>query len=1222
MAGTTRPPVVPSDMLTLHRFTVGAWFARLLLLPLFAFAAAVSLRAQVSWTSVASPTAQNLWSVAYSPDHARFVAVGENGTILTQSAPDPAFVWTPRTSGTTRWLTAVAYGGSQFVAVGDTGTVVTSPDGLVWTARTVDNNPSTTRLNAVSYGNGTYVAVSERGTVYTSPDSVTWRSDSNAFRARGLAFAYGNFVTTGDLGRIGVSATGSNFNPLSLGTPSFIEGVAYARRQFVAVGENGFVATSPSAEIWTGRPTPTSAHLRGVTFFNHHFVAVGENGTVLTSPDGITWSLRPVTGTPLFTAVATNGQIAVAVGHNGAIHVATKSPSIATTIVTPPADVTEAAGSHVLFSVVGIGPDTLSYQWFFNNTAIAGATDDTLLLKNIQAADAGRYTVSIASPASPASTPTASATLTVIPAFPPPLNLIDPTFTAAPVFNLPPATAIEQPDGKLIVGGNFVVLVNGVGQVGLARLNLDGSLDPSFNAGSGASGGERVTALALQPDGKVLAGGTFTAMSGTARPNLARLLATGALDPTFAPPASLAASPVTQIVVQADGKILVVLQNNQLTRLNADGSLDTTFTPPDSSFPVVRVAVTSGGKILVGGGQFGSEAATIKRLNTDGSIDPTFTTAKLSISGLQYLRVLADGRIAAAAYSAVTVGSWSLARFNADGTPDLTYPARTGGLNRNSAIFASDAEGRVSLHITTSPFISFSGSFYRLRADGSLDSTLRLSTPVTTSLSFTSIVPLSSGKLLFLGGFTSVDGTPRTYVARTVVANASLLNPPVIATTSPQIVHVRAGEPVTLNVTTAGSRPFTTTWSSPGSPSGVASADGSTYTIASAQLNGLYSATIANAAGSLTSPVFLVLVDPSAPVLAAAPANLSVNAARTAVFTVAARGSLPLTYQWFFNDTPVGTNGPTLVVSNVTAAQAGLYTVVIRNSLGTITSPPARLTVDDTARLANLATRGLVGLGENVLTTGFVLSGPVPRTVIIRGIGPGLTQFGLTGTVPDPQIALFDNAGNKLAENDNWGAPASGATAAIFQQWGAFALGTASLDAALVRTLAPGAYTVQVSGNPAGADGGGVTGLALAEIYEADLLPSRLVNLSSRLVVGEGASVAIPGIVVSGTVPRKLLIRAVGPALGAFGVAGFLPDPALTLTTPTGTVVATNNDWSASPNAAELVATTAQVGAFALSAGSKDSALLVTVPPGNYTAQVTGAPGTSGVALVEIYEVP
>jgi len=150
------------------------------------------------------------------------------------------------------------------------------------------------------------------------------------------------------------------------------------------------------------------------------------------------------------------------------------------------------------------------------------------------------------------------------------------------------------------------------------------------------------------------------------------------------------------------------------------------------------------------------------------------------------------------------------------------------------------------------------------------------------------------------------------------------------------------------------------------------------------------------------------------------------------------------------------------------------------------------------------------------------------------------------------------------------------------------------------------------------------TGTALAEIYDADPSPGatmspRLLNLSTRGEIAAGGSM-IAGFVISGTQPRRVLLRAVCPSLAQFNVPGAIADPVLTLYDSDNKVVATNDDWEISRSAAAIAATAQYLGAFALNPASLDSALLVTLAPGAYTAVVTGANGASGIALVEVYD--
>lgn len=260
------------------------------------------------------------------------------------------------------------------------------------------------------------------------------------------------------------------------------------------------------------------------------------------------------------------------------------------------------------------------------------------------------------------------------------------------------------------------------------------------------------------------------------------------------------------------------------------------------------------------------------------------------------------------------------------------------------------------------------------------------------------------------------------------------------------------------------------------------------------------------------------------------------------------------------------------------------------------------------ARLVNIATR--VGVGGNAGTPipGFVVGGTGSRTLLLRAVGPTLGGFGVSGVLADPQLNLLSGT-TTLAGNDNWLA----ADAATMTGAGAFALTAGSRDAALVTTLAPGAYTAPVT---AGNNGSGV---ALVEVYDAASSPtSYLVNASTRAFVGTGDNVLIPGFVISGPGSLRLLIRAVGPTLNAFGVTGALADPTLTLYSGQ-TAIATNDNWSAAANAADIAAAATAFGAFALPANSRDAALLVTLPAGSYSAVVSGVGNATGTALVELY---
>jgi TonB family protein len=264
------------------------------------------------------------------------------------------------------------------------------------------------------------------------------------------------------------------------------------------------------------------------------------------------------------------------------------------------------------------------------------------------------------------------------------------------------------------------------------------------------------------------------------------------------------------------------------------------------------------------------------------------------------------------------------------------------------------------------------------------------------------------------------------------------------------------------------------------------------------------------------------------------------------------------------------------------------------------------------SRLTNVSVRTTAGAGAATLIVGFGLTGSGAKQMLVRGIGPALTGFGVAGAVADPRLQLFGAGGTALATNDDWsGTPA---LAAAFTAVGAFTLPAASRDAAILASLATGTYTAHLV--PATG-----AGIALVEAYDADGAEpaAQISNVSARSTAGTGAAVLTVGFAIAGDARKTVLIRAVGPTLAAFGVDGTLANPELRLFSARNTELGANDDW---PSGAGWAPAMNGVGAFPLVNGTRDAVLLVSLPPGTYTAQARGAGGTSGVALIEVYDVP
>ncbi len=267
------------------------------------------------------------------------------------------------------------------------------------------------------------------------------------------------------------------------------------------------------------------------------------------------------------------------------------------------------------------------------------------------------------------------------------------------------------------------------------------------------------------------------------------------------------------------------------------------------------------------------------------------------------------------------------------------------------------------------------------------------------------------------------------------------------------------------------------------------------------------------------------------------------------------------------------------------------------------------------AKLINLSSRALIGAGQSALIAGVMVADTESKAFLARGVGPTLGAFGVPNTLADPVLGIFRGDGLEIFRNSRWqDGPDADDIPRISRSVGAFALADGSHDAALVSPLRAGAYTMQITSESAQG------GVGLAELYSLDG-NGRTTNLSTRAMVRSGEGLLVGGFVVQGPAYKRMLIRAVGPALGAFGVDGVLLDPVLKIYSGEKTV-ADIDDWSVGQQAAVTEAATKALGAFPLVFGGKDAAIFITLPPGAYTVEVGGKNGAEGIALLEIYEVP
>jgi hypothetical protein len=251
----------------------------------------------------------------------------------------------------------------------------------------------------------------------------------------------------------------------------------------------------------------------------------------------------------------------------------------------------------------------------------------------------------------------------------------------------------------------------------------------------------------------------------------------------------------------------------------------------------------------------------------------------------------------------------------------------------------------------------------------------------------------------------------------------------------------------------------------------------------------------------------------------------------------------------------------------------------------------------------NLSTRGVVSVGGNVLIGGFIITGTQPKTIVLRALGPSLSSYGLSGVLSDPVLRVYNSSRTLIATNDNW---QSDPNHFVVESNGLTPANP--LESATAQTLAPGAYTVIVTGHDP------TPGIGLVELY--DLTPlsnSTLGNMSTRGSVGTADNVLISGFIVGDVDSATVVVRALGPSLAASGVSGALSDPTLTIYNSAGTAIATNDNWQDNTNAIDI-----QRNRLA-PPNPSESALVLHLPAGRYTAVVTGANGGTGVALAEVY---
>ena len=604
-------------------------------------------------------------------------------------------------------------------------------------------------------------------------------------------------------------------------------------------------------------------------------------------------------------------------------------------------------------------------------------------------------------------------------------------------------------------------------------------------------------------------------------------------------------------------------------RRDARGAIIETFTPPDDLFdasrPISQAALQADGRLLI------AQENLLVRLLDDGQLDSSFAARIAPLSAIDSIQLDAAGRIILSG----PVGSSSsrIIRLTPAGAPDPTFQTITPAFPHVVAAGTGEIIG--------------TWGYPRYRADGSLDSAWDIR-PSTAGASAIAIGRFGDVYVGYSG-----LGVARFTLGSTGTINTDFSARCDAATTIEAMAELPDGKLLVLGEFT--------TWE-----------------------------------GLTTSN--LVRLDPTRPLAPGAPSVAAdtigsvIRAGARVVVRGRAIGVGPLTFTWIALDggvLPADTHSPQLVFDSFQRENLGRYQLQV-TGLGGIGSAFVDLRPNMPPRLANVSSRAAVGSGEDMLIAGIALEVPAEYwreyTLVLRGAGPALAQYGVGRPLPNPQLTFLDAAGAVIDRNDDWvdSLYTRNSTALA----GAFPFASGSRDSLLVLNTRGGNYTLMLR------DATDASGTGLIEAYDIDMgdpllsgaRQGSMINLSLRGRVGAAGAPLIAGFVITDPAgfdrAMKVLVRVIGPTLADFGVPSPLTNPRLTVFDASGRAIASNDDWAGANNASNTVEATVRAGAFALPAASKDAALVLELPPGAYTVHAASSDATSGIALVEVYRVP
>jgi hypothetical protein len=1177
------------------------------------------------------PQGNYLYSVACAFN--RWWTVGTKGVLL--SSGDGSS-WRVETAPTTEYMNRIATDGKKLVLTSSgydnihqtsLPSIWVSADGLSWKAATVPSAYSNFSWSDLTYANGLWAVVGWNGSILTSVDGETWIKQSTGTTKAIYAIAYGNgrwIASCSDMTVIsspdGVTWSAPSLVGDTAGT-GYLQSLAFANNCWLGRTSNNKRAASADGVAWT--VDTSSANYSFMTGLGNQFVATDYSGTVFSSADGTTWSQQGKTGSLYPSAMEYANGVYVAVGNSGAIYSGKSLSSLSSITLSE---------RKTINALLPLSDRTIQGSDSYDYTQ--GKTANVLSVRN---SDGTMANLTIAPSVSYSMRGLVQGTGAYV-AVGEHGSILVSTDTTTWVSQASGVTSLLSSAAYgmgvyVCVGDGGTILSSPDAKTWTLRTSSVTSKLSSVTFGNGMF-------IAVGDVGTVLTskdGLSWKAQTSTSTASLKRVVWQSGLG--FAVIGASSSSSSVVLISSENGELwtaeqtipniswaydlvstqlgLIVIGNS--ASVTSDGGKHwLAYALPDN----VTCAAFNNGVLWVAGRCGNLASQTLGVFNVAIAVQPHAAVLMLNQSLSLSVEAIGTGELSYQWYrDGIAIIGATSAQYAKDsatsadaGVYTVVITSTSGGkitsagaevvVNGPTVIRKSPAGVTIKAGemLTISVEAAGSGTLsYQWYKDG-------VAIPGATSAQYTKTAATSTDAGVYTVLVTSTTGSTVTSAGAEVVVNKLTT-----ISKSPAGVTIKVGETLTISVEAAGSGTLSYQWYKDGVAIPGATSAQYAKTAATSTDAGVYTVLVASTTGSAVTSAGAEVVVNKLTAISKPPAGVTIKVGETLTISVEAAGSGTLSYQWYKDGVAIpGATSAQYTKTAAASTDTGNYTVIATGLGGSVESAPATVSIQAGGRLAALAVRTESGPGADVLIVGIIVSGVSDssrKSVVIRGLGPSLAKDKVPNYMIDPTMRLYEGS-EQIGENDDWD---SGAVLAELTRMHLNDLIPGSKDAVLLSDFANGAYTVHLGAKTE------ERGVALAEVYECSGSGSaRLSALAARAKAGKDEMTLIGGFVIGGQGSCRLIIRGLGPALSADLKTGYLEDPKLTLYSGSD-VIKTNDNWG---NTEELRTAIASIGMTPLLADSKDAAMVVVLPPGPYTVHLTGANEATGVALIEIYELP